>query len=165
MKLQDVLEKVESSRVFDHWKKENEASYLCSFFKIVEQEEKDWWQVDFYNPKQDTITSFIKEKEVTLAGKNSKIFKKPNKTVDPLNLDEVSVDIKKALGIAEKLVKEKYEGETATKKIVILQHITDTMWNISFITKTLKLVNIKIDASTGDVLEDSMKNILEFKAQ
>ena len=165
MKLQDVLERVESSKVYDYWKKENASSYLCSFFKIEEEEDKDWWQIDFYNPKHDTITSFVTEKEVHLAGKDSKIFKKENKVVDPLHLDEVTIDVTKAIAIAKKLLTDKYKGEIATKKIIILQHVISTIWNISFITGGLKLINIKIDATSGDIVEDSIKNILDFKDQ
>ncbi|MEK6903265.1 MAG: hypothetical protein AABW64_01290 [Nanoarchaeota archaeon] len=163
MKLQDVLSRVESSKVFTYWQKENEDSYLSSFFKIIEDQEKDWWQVDFYSPKKDNITSFLIEQDVKIVGKDSKIFKKDHEIINKLNLAAVQITDQKAMQIAHELMQEKYKELKATKKIVILQNIKTTLWNISFITSGLKLLNVRIDAESGDVLEDSLKNILDFK--
>ena len=165
MNLQDTLERVEASKAYTFWKKENESAFLSSFFKIVEEAEKKWWQLDFYNPKSDLITSFIAEKEIKLVGKNSKVFKREQDQVHPLELDNISIDEQKAINIAAEVLKDKYKGGTASKKIVILQNVGGTIWNISLLTANLRLCNVRIDAASGDVVEDSFKNILEFKAQ
>lgn len=165
MKLQEVLERVEQSKVFTYWHKDNEDSYLSSFFKIIEDEEKDWWQVDFYNPKKDNMTSFIAEQEVKIAGKDSKIFKKNHEKIDKLDLTTVNISVQKALQLANDLLKEKYKEHRATKKIVILQNMKMTLWNVTFLTPSMKLLNVRIDADSGDILEDSLKSILEFKVE
>ena len=162
MTLQKVLDQVEQSPQYTHWKQENPEAYLSSFFKIVEGDDKQWWQVDFYNPKNDTITSFVAEKEVKLSGKDSKIFKKDNAKVTELDISKVAVEPETAIKSAHDLIKGKYAQEEITKEIIILQHVTNIVWNISCVTKTLKLCNVKVDAQTGDVLEDSIKNLLEF---
>ena len=165
MKLQDVLERVESSKTFEYWKKDNEGSYLSSFFKIVEAEDKNWWQLDFYNPKKDKMTSFVAEKEIKLVGKDSKIFKREHDKVEKLILEKVHVDAGKAVQICLDLLKDKYDNAKVTKKIVILQNVQSIIWNISLLTPTLKLLNVRIDADSGAVLEDSYKNMLEFRSQ
>ena len=165
MKLKDVLERVEGSKVFEYWKKDNEESYLSSFFKIIEAEDKNWWQLDFYNPKKDKMTSFVAEKEIKLVGKDSKIFKREHDQVSELSLDNVNVDEKKAVQITLDLLKDKYDNAKVTKKIVILQNVQSIIWNISLLTPTLKLLNVRIDADSGAVLEDSYKNMLEFRSQ
>ena len=82
-----------------------------------------------------------------------------------LSLDNVNVDEKKAVQITLDLLKDKYDNAKVTKKIVILQNVQSIIWNISLLTPTLKLLNVRIDADSGAVLEDSYKNMLEFRSQ
>lgn len=163
--LRKTLAHVQQSPVFQSWLAEHPASYLSSFFKIIEKEEVDWWQVDFYYPKGDTITSFVVDDKVKLAAKDSAVFKKPHDVVPALDLMTVHIDVKKALQIAQKVQQEKYHTEKPSKTIVLLQMIHRTLWNISFLTSTFKLVNIRVDAQTGDVLEDSIVPLFDFSHQ
>lgn len=163
--LQKTLEHVQQSPVFKAWHTDHPASYLSSFFKIIEQEDVEWWQVDFYYPKGDTITSFVVDDKVKLATKDAAIFKKPDSQVQALDLHSVVLDMKKALHIAEHLQQEKYHMEKPTRTIILLQNIHRTMWNISFLTNAFKLMNIRIDAQTGDVLEDSIVPLFDWGHQ
>ncbi len=163
--LHKTLEHVQQSAVFKAWFSEHPASYLSSFFKIIEGQDVEWWQVDFYYPKGDTITSFVVDDKVKLATKDGEVFKKPDDHVQALDLHAVVVDVKKALQIAGQLQKEKYHMEKTSKTIVLLQHMHRTLWNISFLTSAFRLVNIRIDAATGDVLEDSIVPLFEWGSQ
>ena len=163
--LHKTLEQVQDSSVFQAWIADHPASYLSGFFKIIEQHEVDWWQLDFYYPKGDTITSFVIDDQVKLATKDSAIFKKPDTIVEALDLSAVQIDVKKALEVAHHLQQTKYHTEKPSKTIVLLQMIHRALWNISFLTSTFKLVNIRIDAKTGDVLEDSIVPLFDFGHQ
>lgn len=164
-KLQTALKQVQNSATFQAWLEEHPDSYLSSFFKIIEQEDVDWWQVDFYYPQGDTITSFVVNETVKLTTKDSAIFKKPESKIHALDLKTVLVDIQKALAKANEVREEKYKTEKTSKTIVLLQNISRTIWNISLLTHTFKLVNVRIDAGTGDVLEDSIVPLFDFGKQ
>ena len=51
------------------------------------------------------------------------------------------------------------------KEVVILQNLdVGQVWNITYITKSFQTLNIKIDAETGDVLEDKLHQIFSMDA-
>ncbi len=163
--LQKTLDHVQASPMFKAWLADHPAAYLSSFFKIIEGQDVDWWQLDFYYPKGDTITSFVVDDKVKLATKDSAVFKKEKDIVQALDLKVVHIDIKRALQIAQERQQEKYHMEKPSKTIVLLQMIHRALWNISFLTSSFKLVNIRVDAKTGDVLEDSIVPLFDFDHQ
>src|SRR3989344_2864464 len=120
-KLQTALHHVQESPVFKAWQTDHPASYLSSFFKIIEHEDVDWWQVDFYYPKGDTITSFVVDDKVKLATKDAAVFKKPDTSVKALDLTAVHVTMQEALHVAQSLQQEKYKSEKTSKTVVLLQ--------------------------------------------
>lgn len=156
----DLLKKVESSKEFKDYKKDHKNAYLCSIFMTESQT-----QLSFYSKKTKLVTSFkIKNNKVLLIGKDEKIFQKEKKDLEELHLDKIKVDSTKAEELVNNLLKEKYPDETPKKEIIILQIINSkVVWNITKITSTFNIINIKIDASSGDILEDKMESVLNFK--
>lgn len=133
--------------------------YLCSVFTF-----KNKTQFDFYSKKTKLVTSFVIEgNKVNLLSRDEKVFQKEQKDLEELDLSKVKIDIKKALEIVNNLIKEKYKGETATKKIIILQQDKEPFWNISSITTTFNLINIKINAINGNIIGEKSEPILSFK--
>jgi hypothetical protein len=63
----------------------------------------------------------------------------------------------------QELKEKEYKKENIVKTILILQKMEKTIWNINSITKTFNILNIKIDAATGDILEHEIKNPIAFK--
>ncbi len=53
--------------------------------------------------------------------------------------------------------------EEITKKIIILQQKESPLWNITYITKSLNILNLKVDAISGKLLEQKTENIMNFK--
>lgn len=141
-------------------KKEKPNGFLCSVFVMCapnETENLDW-QLDFYNEKEDTINSYlIKENTIEKLNIESKPFKEENKKINKLNLDNVKIDYKEALAIAEKENK-----ESISKIIILLQNINTEVWNISFFTLSFNLINIKIDAKNKKILEKSNTPLIHF---
>ena len=63
------------------------------------------------------------------------------------------------------LRKEKYPGDFPNKIIVVLQKFKNNMiWNVTCLTTTLKILNVKFDAKGGNVLEDKIENVFSLKA-
>ena len=86
--------------------------------------------------------------------------------VKELLLDKLKINLDQALSIAEKLQKEKYKNDPPLKKILIIQNLDiGQVWNITFVTATLKTLNVKVDSETGEVLEHKADSILDFAKQ
>lgn len=163
-KLNDLLRLVEDSEIFKGWKNKNNDSYLCAFFKYVGSTENPEWQVHFYQPKSDTITVFKIGAEIQIIEENSAILKKDD-TVQELNLDKAHVDFVDALNISDEFRKDTYPNEIVIKRIVILQKLKDikcAIWNITCMTTSFNLLNTKIDAESGQIIDESLKPLLKY---
>ena len=164
MEIKELLERVLNSRLYKNFNNDDKA-YLCSFFKIDGEEEQDEWQVDFYNPEKDKITSF-KEigNQIRIIGKDSKIFKEKEAKVNELRIDKVKIAPEDAIKAVDELKKKKYSGEEALRRIVILQSTKELKenWNITYLTTSFNILNVKINAKNGAVIEESLKPALTF---
>lgn len=151
------VNRLESTSLFKEWKEQNKDCYLSHVFYMTD----DFPQIGYYDPEKDTITSFIMGSEIETKPEQS-IFKKEGE-VKPLKLNEVEVHLLDALETARKLQEEKYKSEKVTKEIIILQNIEHgQVYNITFVMASFKLLNIKVCASSGKVLEHNMSAIMDM---
>ena len=139
----------------------NNNGFLCGAFLICELNnlEKTDWQIDFYDEKKDTITSYVVGEKIEVS-ENSKIFKEEGKTIEELKLEKLKVDIKDALRKCEIILKQHEEKETQV--IIILQNDKGIKWNISYVTQKFNLINIKIDAETGELVNQNIISMLSW---
>ena len=93
---------------------------------------------------------------------NSKIFKPEDQKVHELELKKVKISMEEALNMVENIRLEKYGKEIPAKKIIILQQLKKPTWNITFLTSALNVLNVKVDASSGMAIEDSLVAALSF---
>lgn len=93
------------------------------------------------------------------------IFQKEKSEVKELFFKDVKINLEKALLLLEKLRKKKYAGDFPGKVIAVLQVGEDkTVWNLTMMTATLKVLNVKLKASDGKVISDSIESFMSFKA-
>jgi len=152
MRFKESLAKLKKSSNFRNWKKEHEESFLSYGFIMIDPDVKKEWQLGYYNPKKDTITTFTVDITV-MKNPDSEIFKN-NKNVMKLNKEKVKLNYEEALKIAKKIQEDKYPGHSPIKEILILQNLEiGQIWNITYITHTFKTLNIKIDSESGDVVK------------
>jgi len=152
-----LYNKLIDSKVFKDWKKENKKDYLCSYVLV-----NNIPQFDFYNSKTDKITSFIIDKEIEIK-KEQNIFKKSKDKIYELKINKVIIPLEKAEEIINNL--EKYKKENFNKKIIILQSKKSPLWNISLITTSLNILNIRIDAINGEILSETFESLLNLKVE
>ena len=156
MSFKEDVEKIMNSEVF---KNLNKKLYLCSCFAI-----DDDWQYDFYDKKDKKITSFKVEDEIRLVVEESKVFQKEQVELEKLDLDHVKIKLEEALLKIEKIKKEKC-NEGINKKIMILQHIKVPLWNISLLTSSLNILNVKINAVSGEIISEKFESLLSFRVK
>ena len=128
-----------------------EERYLVSCFN-----QHGEWKIDFYSKEKHKIYTYFKKDgkiEVTEDG----IFQKETKALEELDIDKVKVEYEEAV---EKVTVGK------EKLITILQVINGKIvWNITALTPTLELYNLKVDAESGEVLSESKENVMNFRKE
>jgi len=163
-KLKDGLEKLQKVKEFKEFKKKNHNAYLASCVIIVDGKNIGDLQIDYYIPKKHKMATFIIKEKIELKGEDD-IFQKEKSKVNELKLEEIKVGLDKMLKLLEDFRKEKYSGDFPNKIIAVLQSLDGkATWNITCLTATLKILNIKLDAKTGKVLEDKLENVFSLKA-
>ena len=159
-KLKESIKKLEDSEEYEEYLKKNKESYLVSGFLILEEGD---WQIDYYSPSSGMVTAFLVREKVKVKPE-SQAFQKEKKKIEELDLEKIKVNFEEAMEIVEKVRKEKYETETANKKIIVLQNLEDfgTVWNITLITHSFKTLNVKIDCSNGEVKSEGLTSVINF---
>ena len=170
---------VEKTSEFSEWRKSNANAFLSSMFCMAAEAEQlagaPEWLLSYYDPADDTFTTFS-----TLSGQKAtkeQAFKK-GRALPQLNIKSVKIEIKGCIKLAEGVRSRKYKGESPTRIIAILQPLTPSelaasgsnignekikiVWNLTYITASYNVLNIKIDAETGKVLADSISGIMDF---
>jgi len=164
MEILNVLKRLEEDKGFKEWKGKHKESFLAHVFKMLDDANIDDWQIGYYN-KDDTITTFIMTKEDIKIAETENIFKRPDAKIKKLKKEEIKIEITEALQTAEKIQATEYKQEIPFKIITILQNIdVGQVYNITYVTKSFKTLNIKVDSKTGKVIKKSLKSIMDFKA-
>jgi len=160
--IKGLVNEVESSKEFKGYKEDNKEAYLAHFFCMKDKDvEKGNWQAGYYSKEQDKITVFETNPVKKLP--EEEVFKKED-LVKPLIISNVKIEPEEAFEKIDELLKKDYSAEIVTKKIVLLQTLEKELYNITLITQSLSLINIKIDANTGEFISHEKKSIMSLKA-
>ncbi len=152
--LEDILKSLEQADAFKKWKAEHENAFLSSFFIVDAQ----GWQLAFYTPGNKKMSTFLKDR---LVQADSAIFKLKEEKVEELDLEEVKIDLEQAYEIADKELEEKHPGYKPNKKIVVLQKLDGIpIWNITYLTISFYIYNIKIDAANKKITFEDFSSAL-----
>ncbi len=144
---------------FKSWKYQHKNAYLCSVFLLKDQNDSSDWQFDYYLPRVNRMTTFIVGKKIEY-NKDQKIFSNSEK-IDKIELDDIKFDFDDVV----KLVIGRYKNKRFIKEIIIIQSLNSKLaWNISLVTAEFNLVNIKVDAVDGKIIEETSSSLLQFKS-
>ena len=165
MEPQKTLKKLKESDIFAEWSKKNPDSFFSYALKIMEPSAEEPWQLGFYIKSKDKMASFVVKENNIGMQQEEEVFKKPDMEVKPITLDNIKLAFKEILELANRFKKEKYPGETASKTIAILQNleIYGDIWNITFVTLSYNVLNMKLSAETGRVLYSHLESLMSFR--
>lgn len=154
--LKDAYEHLKRSENFEP------KGFLCGVFLMApfKTVEKGEWQFDFYDDKKDRITSYVVSEQVKVVNEESEVFKEGETKINEISIDEVEFPFEDAWKKAKNFLKDKHE--TANKVIIVVQKTEIPTWNISFITDNFNLVNIRMNAKNGKVVEEKVVSLLSF---
>ena len=157
MTVRESIAAVEATNDFLEWKKSNPKAYLTSAFAMPTDTEKEWL-ISYYNHKTETITTFSTETK-----KSTEDAFKKEKTIPELKLEEVKISEQEALKTAKTSLEINYKEKDPQKTIIVLQKLEDEpLWNITYITPTFKVANIRISATTGKEVSRTIKAVSDF---
>ncbi len=148
LEFKQALSKLHSSEIFRDYQKKNPSSYLTNSLYLNE------WQINYFSPKTSVITSFIINNKI-----KKKTLEANNKEFPVLNKSKINFDIEKALSVSV----DNFSRSESVTIIIIQTENSVPIWNISIPTPSLKVINIKVSAETGEILERSEKNIIELR--
>ncbi len=165
MILREILKKVENSDEYKQWKDNNK--YLVHFFIMLEdkaeidQLNNKEWQVGYYDKTNDMITVFNCGEKITI-NPESEVFKSET-TILPLDLKKISLSPREAVKEALTLAETVYNHKDISQIIILLQHLPiGQIWNITLVTKSYEIINIRINTSTTDVISHSCEPIFKL---
>ena len=163
MNFKKMLQKLKISPVFKQWISENKKFFLAHAFVMLDESNKDVWQIGYYCKDTDKISTFVvEENEVNLI-KNQEIFKAEG-SIKELKAEDVKLEADEMLKIGKKCREEHYPNEEVFKTFYIIQNSAiGEIYNLTFLTKSFKAINIKISVEDGKILQHSI-NLLVGKA-
>ena len=150
--IKEFLEELKKSEIFKKFKEKNQLAYNSSISKIQKE-----LQIDYYDPNTDKITSFTKRNNEIIS-QESEVFRKEKIDIPELKLDKIKITLK----AIEDIIAMKYQ-EIPTKKIFILQQKESPIWNITYLTQSLNILNMKINAETGQIIEEKIESAMNFQ--
>lgn len=120
----------------------------------------DWSFGYFQKDKEKFTTFFMKDNDIINITEDDAI-NNPDSEILELETDKIILEnpetaIKEAL--------EKYQNPPIQKTIIILQNIKDlgTHYNVTVMTKTMLVINLKINTETGKLLHHSSNNLMDL---
>jgi hypothetical protein len=154
MDVHDVVAKVESSPEFHEFKTQHPQHYLVHAFATTGPLE-----LGYYNKESDTITVFKSEPVAAMPPED--VFKQSG-VLQRLDLARVKIGLQDALALAEKERLVAYPRHATMKTIAVLQQHDAPEWNITLVTATLQMINMKFNATTSELLSRSMQSIMDL---
>lgn len=162
MDFHKALADVTRSVLFKDWHAKNPDYFLAHGFLMLDDANKDTWQIGFYNPTTERMITFVLE--------NGRVTHTPEQETlrsdaQLLKLDpaDVVLPVEDALSKNKDIIAEHYSAEKPVKQFFIIQHLEGhTVFNITSLTQGFKTINVKIDAKTGDVVKHSIQALAEF---
>jgi hypothetical protein len=149
MNFQEEYSNITDSEEFKELEKEFPEIFLSSIFL-----DTTGWQFNFYYTHK--LITFVLENGI-IKTEESEVSEK-DKEFEELNIKEIKIELEQVKELTEKLTEEEI-----TKKIIILQQKQVPFWNLTYITSSLNVLNIKINAISGEIMEQTTENIMKFK--
>jgi len=154
MEAKEIMEQLAKTDEFNGWKAQNEKDILAHVFC-----EKDNSQVGYYNHEKQTMTTFILTDPVQVIPDQEVL--RGDSDIASLDVDTITITAEQAKEIAQKTLEEEYGKPDTMKELIILQNLEGkNMYNITYFTRSLRTVNVKVSAEDGVVVHHSKASLV-----
>lgn len=157
MDIKDAIKKIKESPDFSKL----EGKALCSAIAFTNKENDiDKWELNYYDNNTKKINRVVVSDVVELFPEDS-LFKEDN-TIGHINESDIAITTKDALKIATKHNEKEYKQQ-AQKMFIALHAGKTPLWSVNIITNVLSVVQIKLSAKTGKIIETKTHNLFQGK--
>ena len=161
MEYQQAYDNLQDDFKFKQYMKEYSNSKLSHFFTMVENNIKQDWQIGYYDERSNLVGQFTISSKEIIQEPLQEPFKRPEDKVGQLDLNKVKITYEEAMEKANETLKE-YPKAISTKIIVLLQNIDNLdVWNVTFMTADVSVINIKINATDGNVISHNKQSLIQ----
>jgi hypothetical protein len=162
MNVKEVIKSLKKSKDFIQWKSKNKKSYLSHLFMLIEKSKPSVWEIGFFNPENNSITVFEIHSEKITARDPEEAFKQEHTKILEVDETKIKSSLEEILETCEELRTNKYKLLPSLKVIVVLQKLDiGQVWNITLLTQSFKILNVKIDTETKKIIDDKTVSIIE----
>ncbi len=152
---QEAFDSLQQNGLFRTWKQHHGKAYLSHFFCALSANgiPKEGWEIGFFDPSDAKITVFAELENQDFQIKPADdVFRTPDMKVEELGITQVKTEISTIWPVFVIKAQELFPKETLGDGFLILQTVSGkTLWNYTFISRSLKFVNIKLSAADGEV--------------
>ncbi len=168
MDFKNIVGTIEESKEFKDFLREHPHYYLVHVFTTVDSEsvENNLWQIGYYSKDTDRIVVFEGNEGLIFIHPPAEALKK-EAYIQKLDLQELQVSRDEAIKTCNATIKDNYPKELFSKAICLLQNLPEfgQIWNITIVTLALGVINVKIDAISGEVLKHTKENLMNWKSE
>ena len=169
--LKELLEKIEASEIFKS--KHIPSTHLTHIFimppvqapidsaKTLSDLPNTEFHAGFYNPKTSKIGVFKYLNDVIEYLPEDDVFQKEKNLIPEISIADAKLSFSQVAKIFLDKIKTTYKGAFPLKLLCILQKLdVGFVWNFTLLRGDFKTLNIKIDAQTGEILEESLAGLI-----
>ncbi len=164
--LPTLLSSLEQSDSFISWKKEHPDTFVSHFFVPISSsfQTKSSWEIGYFIVPTKKVTTFVKSGDTwSIKSADQLVAHTGSNEVTALDISSVTISFDDALLKAKEYMEKEFPGSLGIlgDGFCILQHFKDTvLWNISFITKKLTMINVKLSALDGTFVSKDEVNFM-----
>lgn len=163
--MQEMLGVLKKTDSFQQWSKIHPSGYLSHFFCQINNQFMPLakWEVGFYETASGKITVFTLldngDAEIKPA---DDVFQKEKAAIEELKADHIKFTVEQAKQVWQEHFPKFFPREVLGDGFVVVQALEKIpVWNFTFITKTIKFVNMKIDATDGKIVSHEEINLVQ----
>jgi hypothetical protein len=162
----DIINSIESSAEFKDFIKKYPHYYLVHVFRIIDNDAPSNWQIGYYSKDTDKIVVFEYNNDMVMMHSPEDALKK-EEYIQQLNIENLKLSHDNIIDIINEFYRVNYKYDLLSKAIYLLQNLPEhgQVWNVTIITHNYSVINIKMDAATGDVLKHEKHNLMEWGAK
>lgn len=161
----DLLSNLHQTTVFKNWKKKHSEAFLSHFFCPITKDfqAKSYWDIGYFNPQDEKIAIFSHQgKNNFIIKPEEEVFKKENTKVEVLEMDKVKFSFEESVNLLKEKIPTLFPNEHPGDGFIILQSFSDDLlWNFTFMSLSMKFLNVKINAETGEINSHQIVNVIQ----
>ena len=162
MDFHTIISQLNSSSEWKQWREIHKDCFLSYGFVLLDEANKDAWQVGYFCSNTDRMTTFVVQSNKITVGPELEVMKDESGVL-PLKLNEIKIDDTSAMNHANQARLKSFSAEQPLKIFFILQTLNiGTIYNVTFLTKSLRTLNFKISAQTGEVITQSSESLVQM---